>query len=167
MEKKSSKTADLTEVKKQLESIAGQKIDIPEHLIKFFRWPSGAHDFTDGTVLWRSIIFPGHSCVASTLLDGSGVTASGANGQVTFLLSTFICLPLVRSLAEPVNIVATARSTSPFFVTMTHTMVVDPNDAQSFNDVQFTAFVWDANGKPAPGIPLDWRCRVVSNQIIL
>jgi hypothetical protein len=167
MDKKSAKTADPAEVKKQLEAIAGQKIDISDDQIAIIRWPVGAHNYEDGTVLWRSIIFPGQNCIASSLLDGSGVSTTGTNGEVTFLLSNFICLPLVRSLSEPVNVLATARTASPFFVTTTHTMVPDPNSPQSFNDVQITVYAWDANGKPAPGVSFDWRCRVVSNPIIL
>jgi len=30
-----------------------------------------------------------------------------------------------------------------------------------------TIFAWDANGAPASNVTFDWRCRVVSNQIIL
>ena len=167
MVKKSEKTPSAADVKKQLEAIAGKKLDVTEEQLRFLRWPVGAHDFTDGTVLWKSFIIVGQSCVPSTLLDASGVSFSGANGQVTFLLSSFICLPLVRSLAEPVNLLATARSDSPFFVTLTHKMVPDPNSPQSFNDVEITAYVWDANGAPAPGVAFDWRCRVVSNQVIV
>jgi hypothetical protein len=166
MEKKPAKAVDPAEVKKQLEALAGQKIDIPEDQIAIFRWPVGAHDYVDGTVLWRSIIFPGQNCIASTLLDGSGVTATGANGQVTFLLSSFICLPLVRSLAEPVNVLATPRTTTPVFVTATHILVLDPNNPHSYNDVQITVYSWDTNVALAPGVPFDWRCRLVSNQII-
>jgi len=153
-------------VKKQLEALADRKLDVTEAQIKFLRWPVGAHDFTDGTVLWKGV-FGGQSCVPSTLLDGSGVSSSGANGQAKFLLSSFICLPQVRSLAEPVNLLATARSARPFFVTLTHRMVPDPNGPGSFNDVEITAYVWDASGAPAPGVDFDWRCRVISYPIIL
>lgn len=166
VQKKSEKRPSAAGVKKQLEAIAEKKLDVTEEQVKFLRWPVGAHDVTDGTVLWKGL-FHGQTCVPSPLLDGSGVSSSGASGQVTFLLSSFVCLPLVRSLAEPVNLLATARSANPFFVTLTHKMVADPNSPQSFNDVEITAYVWDANGAPAPGVAFDWRCRVVSYPIIL
>jgi hypothetical protein len=166
MDKKPEKKADLAEVKKQLEAIAGKKIDIVDDQIFLFRWPVGAHDYADGTVLWRSFITPGQTCIASSLLDGSGTAVSGANGQVTFLLSSYICLPQVRSLAEPVNLLGTPRSNGAFSVTLTHTMVTDPSNPQSYNDVQITGYIWDANGAPASGIAFDWRCRVISNPII-
>lgn len=167
MAKTSEKNADLENAKNQLEAIAGQKLDItPEQIISLLR-PVGAHDYTDGTVLWKRIIFPGQSCVSSSLLDGSGSTATGANGSITFLLSSFICLPQIRSLAAPVNVQATVRSEGAFFLTMTYSLVPDPNVPQSFNDLQITVRTWDANGAAAPGVPFDWRCRLVSNPIIL
>lgn len=166
MEKKSDKQVNLQNVKKQLEAIAGEKIDITPDQIISLRHPVGAHDYTDGTVLWKSIIFPGQSCVASTLLDGSGSTTTGSSGSITFLLSSFICLPLVRSLAAPVNVQATVRSASPFFLTMTYSLVPDPSLPSSNNDLQITVNSWDATGAPAPNVLFDWRCRLVSNQII-
>lgn len=165
MEKKSEKKPDLNNVKKQLESLAGEKIDIAPDQIISLRHPVGAHDYTDGTVLWKSIILPGQSCIAATLLDGSGSTATDATGSITFLLSSFICLPQVRSLAAPVNVQATVRSTSPFFLTLTYSLVPDPSLPTSNNDLKITVNTWDANGAPAPFIPFDWRCRLVSNQI--
>jgi hypothetical protein len=47
-----------------------------------------------------------------------------------------------------------------------HELVRNP-DSPIFNDLQITAFTWKPNGEPAPNIPFDWRCRVVSNIIIL
>jgi hypothetical protein len=154
------KNPNPTEVKKQLEAIAGQEIDAaPEQIISLW-FPVGAHDYNSGTVLWRSAILPGRNCVSSSLLDASGASSTGAAGNRVFLLSDFICLPQVRSLAEPINVVATARSTAPFYVTVTHTLV---NNA---TDVQITVFAWDAKGNPAPNVTFDWRCRLVSNPII-
>jgi hypothetical protein len=105
------------------------------------------------------ILPPRKLCTASPLLDASGATTTGAAGNVTFLLSNVICLPPARSLAEPINLLATAHSTTPFYVTTTHTLV-------SGTDVQITLFAWDAKGNPAPNVTVHWRCRVVSNQII-
>jgi hypothetical protein len=64
-------------------------------------------------------------------------------------------------------VVATARSSNPFFVTATLTLVKDPNTASSNHDVQITLYAWDAAGNPAPSVSIDWRCRVVSLPIIL
>jgi hypothetical protein len=161
------------EVKKQLEAIAGHAIDIdPELLIKTFWYPIGAVDYTDwqngnGSVKWQGIAFPFKRCEPAILLDASGALSTGADGKRVFLLSEVVCLPQQRLLAEPINVVATARSSSPFFVTTTHLLVQDdPNDPYS-TDVQITVFAWDANGAAAPNVTFDWRCRVVSNQIIL
>jgi hypothetical protein len=167
MDKKSEKKTDLQNVKKQIEAAAGHEIDIAPEQIISLRWPVGAHDYTDGTVLWRSIIILGQSCVSSTLLDASASSSTGSTGTVTFLLSSAICLPLVRSLAAPINLQATVRATAPSFLTMTYSLVPDPNSPQSYNDLQITVDTWDANGNPAPNVVFDWRCRLVSNQIIL
>ena len=167
MEKKSDKKTDLQNVKKQLEAAAGHEIDLSPEQIISLRSPVGAHDYTDGTVLWRSIFFPGQSCVSSTLLDASGSSATGGNGSVTFLLSSAICLPLVRSLAAPVNLEATVRAATPFFLTMTYSLVPDPNSPNSYNDLQITVYIWDHNGNATSYIPFDWRCRLVSNPIIV
>lgn len=131
------------------------------------RWPVGAHDYTDGTVLWRSIIILGNSCVSSTLLDASASSTTGTSGSVNFLLSSAICLPLVRSLAAPINLQATVRATTPSFLTVSYALVPDPNSTNSYNDLQITVYTWDANGNPASNVTFDWRCRLVSNQIIL
>jgi hypothetical protein len=167
MEKKSEKRADPQNVKKQLEAVAGKELDLSPEQIISLRHPVGAIDSSDGTVLWKSIIIVNQSCNPSALLDASGATFTGSNGSVTFLLSNFVCLPLVRSLAEPVNVQATVRSTSPFFLTMTHTLVTDPTNPSNKNDVQITVNTWDATGNPAANVSFDWRCRLVSNQIFL
>jgi hypothetical protein len=155
-----AKTPDPAEVKKRLEALAGQELDItPEQAISL-AFPIGAHDITDGVVASRLIILPPRKiCTPSPLLDASGATFTGAAGNVTFLLSNVICLPPVRSLAEPINLLATAHSTTPFYVTTTHTLV-------GGTDVQITLFAWDSKGNPAPNVQVHWRCRVVSNQII-
>ncbi|HEX6508511.1 MAG TPA: hypothetical protein VF221_12855 [Chloroflexota bacterium] len=161
MENQSERTVNPEDVKKQLEAIVGHEIDISaEQLIRFWV-PISTQDYADGTALWRSIIFPRESCNAATLLDVSGVSSTGADGKRVFLLSDFACLPLVRSLAEPINLLATPRSTNPFFVTTTHALVPDATD------VQMTVFAWSPTGAAAPNVTFDWRCRVVSNPIIV
>ena len=156
------------EAKKQLEAIAGTGIETEQ--LHGFRFPVGAFDYTTGSSSWRSIIVfpqPSLTCSDANLLDASGLATTGANGQAVFLLSNFVCLPLVRAFAAPISILATARSSTPFFVTATLTLVPDPNNAASNNDVEITLYAWDANGKPAPSVSIDWRCRVVSLPIIL
>ena len=158
-----AESPDPAEVKKQLEAIAGRTIEISPEQIKLFSFPVGAHDVTDGTVEWENI-FGFKSCIASSLLDASGAVTTGTAGNVTFLLSNVICLPQVRSLAEPVHLVATAQNPTnptPFYVTTTHAIVAGGTD------VQVTVFAWDAKGNPAPSVLVHWRCRVVSNPIIL
>ena len=153
------KTPDPAEVKKQLETIAGQELDItPEQAISL-TFPLGAHDTTNGIVASRVIFPPTKICTPSPLLDASGAAFTGAAGNVTFLLSNVICLPPVRSLAEPINLLATAHSNTPFYVTTTHALV-------GATDVQITLFAWDPKGNPAPNVSVHWRCRVVSHQII-
>ncbi|HKD69470.1 MAG TPA: hypothetical protein VKB84_21705 [Candidatus Binataceae bacterium] len=168
---KKSDRSNAEELKKQLEAAAGHPIDIDaEQLIKIFMFPVGALDYTpqdgNGSVKWRGLIIPITSCNPATLLDASGSLSTGADGQRTFLLSQEVCLPLQRSLAEPVNVVATARSTTPFFVTTTHSLVQDDPANPLSSDVQITVFTWNASGAPAPNVTFDWRCRAVSNTII-
>ena len=168
MSKQSEKKPSADEAKKQLEAIAGTGIEAEQ--LKSFRFAVGAFDYTSGSSSWRTgIVFPrpGLSCSDANLLDASGLATTGANGQVTFLLSRFVCLPPFHAFAAPLNIVATARSNNPFFVTSTLTLVQDPNNPASDNDVQITLYAWNANGSPAASVPIDWRCRVVSLPIIL
>ncbi len=168
MSNKSDKKPATAEVKKQLETLAGGAIESEQLLA--FRFPVGAFDYTSGSSAWRNLIIfpqPSLTCNDANLLDASGLATTGANGQVTFLLSNFVCLPLVRAFAAPISVLATARSASPFFVTTTCTLVPDPNNPASNNDLQITLYAWDANGAPAPSVSVDWRCRLVSLPIIL
>jgi hypothetical protein len=164
MDKKSDKNPDVQAIRKHLEEATGQKLDIPDDLIRQFRYPVGAHNYSDGDVLWRSIFFPGKSCVDSSLLDASGSSTTGSNGSVVVPLSSVLCE--IPTLAAPVNVQATVRGTAPAFLTMTYALVPNPNFPTSFNDVNITVYTWDANGKPAPNVVFDWRCRVVSIPII-
>ena len=163
MKKKSDETAQAVNVKKQLEALVGRDSEVSaEQLIKLKLWfPAGASSYEDGSVTWKSILFPGKRCNSATLLDASGVSFTGADGTRVFLLSDFVCFPQVNSLAEPINVVATPRSESPFFLTLTHALI------NADSDVQISVFTWDAGGAAAPNVAFDWRCRVVSNQIVL
>lgn len=68
-------------------------------------------------------------------------------------------------LHEPINLLATARSANPVFVTATHALV-NPTDIRR-SDVEITIHSWDSNGAAAPNVSFHWRCRVYSVSIIL
>jgi hypothetical protein len=156
-----AKSPNPADVKKQLEAIAGHEIDLgPEQLINLW-YPAGAYDYTNGSSVLKSFLLPGKQCNSATLLDVSGFSSTTAAGNRVFLLSDFVCLPPVRSFAEQINVIATASSATPIFVTTTHALI---NNA---TDVQITIFAWDANGVAAPNVGFNWRCRLVSNQIIV
>ena len=61
------------------------------------------------------------------------------------------------SNGEPVNVLATARSVNPVFVTNTHSLISPSIPI----DIDITFFVWDDKGKGAPNVSFDWRCRAV------
>lgn len=169
MEDEAGTAAKLTELRQHLENISGRQIDASdEQLLQlFFRVSLSSYE--DGTIMSRSIIFPGRSCTqASTLpasfLDVSSSASTDTTGRRTFLLTDFIC-STVNSFAAPVTLLVTPNTGTPCYATMTHKLIPDPN-APSFNDLQFTVFTWSANGRPAPNISFDWRCRLLSFQII-
>jgi hypothetical protein len=164
MEKKSDKKPDVQNLKKQLEAATGRHIDVPSSDLYFLRYPVGAHNYSDAEVLWRSIFIPGKSCGDANLLDASASGSTGADGTVTFLLSSDLCEGVY--LAAPVNLQATVRGTTPSFLTMTYSLVAEPNYPQTYTDLSITVYTWDANGKPAPNVEFDWRCRVVSIPVI-
>jgi len=163
MEKKTEKQPDVQALRKQLEAASGKKLDISDDIIIQLRFPVSAYTFSDGEVLWKSIFFPGKNCVESTLFDIGGSTSTDANGSVTFLLSNSYCEALY--LSAPVNLEATVRGTSPAFLTMTTTLISQQANSP-YTDLSITVYSWDANGKPAPGVEFDWRCRLPSTPII-
>ena len=157
---------DDDELKRQLEKLAGRDIDLTSEALRVSLFHvTSTYNFESGNVASQSIFLPGIRCRQTNLLDAGGVVGTGSDGKRTFLLSEFVCLPQDRLLAEPVNIVATARTDKPVFVTTQHTLV-DPTDFRRSN-VQITIFSWTAAGDPAPNVAVDWRCRVVSEIIIL
>lgn len=150
----------LAELKKQLESIAGKKIDImEEQLIKLF-FNVASFSGQDGNVTTTSIILPSKNCYNTGLLDVSGYSFTGADGKRIFLLSEFICTDAVPLYLEPANVVVTPNATSPCYATMSRRLTPNPNAPGIFSDVQITVFTWDPSGAPAPNIGFDWRCRV-------
>ncbi len=153
--RKSEKAANPPNIKKQLETLTGHKIDVSaEELPKVLIYPICAYDAPKGWVAWRFISLPFKSCRDDlTLLDASGVSSTQANGTRVFLLSDFVCFPPYHFIFEPINVLATARSTAPFFLTTTHALI------NNGTDLQITVFAWDARGAAAPNVTFDWRCR--------
>jgi hypothetical protein len=158
--------ATLTELKAQLEKATGKEIDANAEQLAFFSFPVGSAFYEENSqVTSRRIIFPGKFCTSPVkLLDASGRTSTGADGKRVFLLSDFICSD-INSFSEPVFLLATPKTASACYVTLTHELIKNPNNP-TFNDVQITAFTWKPNGEANPNIAFDWRCRVVSNLII-
>jgi len=165
--------AKLAEVKKDLDEIAGRKTDMSAEQLLAFAYPIASSTYlsnpqlnieNDAWVTSERIIFPVPFCTNSSILDTSGVTETGTDGKIVFLLHNFLCGRL-GSFAEPVNLLATPQGASANYVTMTHEALA--NTALSlFTDVQITAFSWNPDGTVAPNVRFYWRCRVVANVII-
>jgi hypothetical protein len=161
------------ELKKQLEKIAGRKIDLSEEQLRTFIWPLASSTYVidqgeliDTWVTWERIIFPQPTCTDAALLDTSGVSETGDDGTLVFRLRNYLCgRDSIASFVEPVNLVATPQSTSPCYVTMTHELITTP-PATWFTDVEITASSWSPNGKAAPNVRFYWRCRVPAYPII-
>ena len=176
----SNKTA--ADLKAALEAFAGHEIEAStqqvEQQIRSFVVPFSTYSFTPpgsvgvpgdniGQVVSRNLIIVAHStCVTSELLDVSGVSVIPNTGNVTVLITNFICPnENSRFYSEPVNIVATAVTASPIFLTVTHSLVITPPNTSATN-VQINIFAWNANGAPAPNVTVNWRCRVPTLTII-
>ncbi len=177
MTSSTEETARADDLKALLEAIAGHEIDasteqLKEQLIKLVV-PVGSYAFTGsgdtvGHITSKNlVIFRPPICTTDRLLDVSGVSTTSAAGNRSFLVGDFIC-PEEGTLFydEPINVVATPRSASPFFLTMTYSLVFPPN-SQFATNLQITVFAWDANGAAAPDVQFDWRCRVRSTVVIL
>lgn len=162
---------DSKELKRKLEDVTGHRFDLSPDSLTFSLWYSiGAYDYGGGSSVWRSFLQQIRPptlkrCQDNTLLDASGVVVTDNDGKRTFLLSEFVCLPKARILAMPVNVLATPQSEKPVFAT-TAFRLVDPGDFTR-SDVEITLLSWESSGDPAPQIVLHWRCRVVSQNIIL
>jgi hypothetical protein len=149
---------DPEDVKKKLEDIAGRELVVAPEQLNNLRFPVSVYDYADGRVVWHYLFLtPGKRCeYAWRLLDVSGASYSGADGKRVVKLSDVACLgSFAGQLAEPVNVLATARSANPIFVTNTHSLI-----SPSYpNDIEITFFVWDDKGHAAPNVSFDWRCR--------
>lgn len=160
--------AKLKQLKKQLDDLAGKNLDVSAEQLIHFIFPIASQSIDDpGTVTFQRIFFPfpGKSCSQMRLLDVAGNSSTGDDGKRVFLLSDFLC-STNNAFAAPVSLVATPRSASPCYATTTLTLVPNPALPTSFSDVQITVFAWNPNGSPAPGVSIDWRCRLPSFEII-
>jgi hypothetical protein len=140
-------------------AILGKNPIDPTGGVIVLRETTGHYSFSEGSTTSREIGTTGVStkaCGAADLLDVCGVAATGSDGTVEFLLSDFFCADI--GIRPRVNFLATPLSSAPVFVTVQRT----PLD----RDVRIKVFSWSADGKPAPGIAFDWRCRVPTEPII-
>jgi hypothetical protein len=126
---------------------AAVKINLHRELVAAFTETNGSITQADTLIVAPNICFSGK------LLDVGGHATTASNGQSLFRLSHFIC-PTGMFFHVPINIVATAFSSTPCFLTVTHTIL------NHGADVEITVFAWDANGAPVPDILFDWRCLV-------
>lgn len=157
-----------SELKKRTEEVFGE--ELARDALERIKWsfPIAAYNYiTDSAyVTSRNVLLPGKFCNPHPLFDIDGVAASGSDGKRVFRLSEFVCFPSWQEVQaitfdHPINVVATPLSSEPFFVTVRHALLPDSKD------VEITVFAWDANGKAAPNIAFDWRCRVPYWEIIL
>ena len=154
--------ANKTESKKEhIEGILGEKVgEEALALIQLFQDVAISTE-TPSRITQRHLIvaFP-NRCFDSSSLDVSGFSATGANGQVVFKLSSFLC-PAAGGFSLPINVLATPISQRPFFLTVMHQLI------NNNTDVEITVFSWDANGAPAANVAFNWRCRVEHPPVIL
>jgi hypothetical protein len=158
------------DIRRQLEAATGRPIDVSHEQLLRLTFPVGTYAYfgTDENAnsTWASIFFPRKYCNPATLLDVCGASFTGADGKRVFLLSQVVCSLSGNTLSEPVTVVATPLSQTPFLVTMTYALVPNPQDPQFDTDLQITVFAWDTSGAPAPNVSFHWRCRIVASPII-
>ena len=156
-----SRSEDL--LKKQLEDFAGREIGLEADQLKWLEYPVGASHYTaDGYVASRMLFSGQKRCRKATLLDVDGASYTGPDGKRILRLSDYACFPglFLRGFREPVNLLATARGTQPFFVTTTHSLVETDLGYGNILDTEITVCGWDTKGKSAPDVPFHWRCRL-------
>src|SRR5215471_3800806 len=145
-EKDMAKSHKPTEAKKQSEIIADQEIEITPDLLNLASFPTGTHVLGDGVVAARTIALGSKICSQHRLLDASGASRTSTTGNVTFHLAQILCIgQLHPPLVEPINLSATAESSTACYATVTYTLI------NQGADVQITLFAWDSTGRPASG----------------
>ena len=154
------------DIKKDLDAVLAKEFTDEElkNLRLFFKIASW-NRIEEAMVTQSSPIIPSKSCQSEKLLEVSGIAATGSNGTVQLRLSRFICFD-PASFDTPINVVATPLTSGPCYLTLNHSLVINPDTGFGI-DVEIDVFTWNAKGAPAPGIPFDWRCRVVFYDLIL
>jgi hypothetical protein len=152
------------DVKAHFEAILGWEIADDLDATIAIRETLGAYARESGPRVARDIGTTGASTKGCTgeggMLDISGIAVTKADGTATFRLSDYHCVDLI-AVEQPLNLVATARTGAPVFVTAQHSVSSDRRD------VEITLMAWNARGEPVPGVAVDWRCRLPFQPIIL
>jgi hypothetical protein len=154
----------LAELKRQLGELTSEQLPLTDQQIINLIHPVSAQTLTKGSVIFSGIIQQQKFCRDFDLLDATGQVVTAGNGRVTFLLSAFICSAL--NYVPPANLVATPFSARPVYVTTQYKLVPNPAFPGVFKDLEITLLAWSPTGSPAPDVVIDWRCRMVSVDII-
>jgi hypothetical protein len=147
------------DIRSALDELLGEELTADQlQNIQLFLKVATWNRIEEGRVTKTSPLIAGKFCESQKLLEVSGVAATRANGKVRFRLKEFICLDLL-TFDYPINVVATPLASRPVFLTVKHSLVMNPANTLG-EDVAIEVFTWDANGAPAPQISFNWRCRV-------
>jgi hypothetical protein len=160
--------AKRAELKAALEDIAGRKLDMTDEQLLSGLWPITSstylakHDVDDDAwITSERIVNPQPTSTDSALLDTSGLSVTGDNGQIVFRLNILKGYDRhgFNTYNEPVNLLATPQGTRPFFMTMSHTFIYDAIFHVNA-DVEIKACSWNPDGTAAANVHFYWRCRV-------
>jgi hypothetical protein len=174
MDPDAQEMAKRAQLKAALEEIAGRRLNVTDEQLLSGFWPIasstylGKHDVDDDAwITSERIVFPQPISTDSALLDTSGLSVTGGNGEIVFRLNNLVDFQrhAFNTYNEPVNLVATAHGTTPFFMTMNHRFLHD--DIFHVNgDVEITACSWNPDGTPAANVHFYWRCRVPTTETL-
>jgi len=174
MDPDDQETAKRAELKARFEEIAGRKLDMTDEQLLSGIWSIASstylakHDDDDDAWITNERIISGQTtCADGKLLDTSGLSVTGSNGQIVFRLNNLTCILRhgFNDYHEPVNLLATAQGTSPFFMTVNHKLIWD-DTYQIYTDVEITVCSWNPNGTAAANVHFYWRCRVPTDTVI-
>jgi hypothetical protein len=175
MDSDAQETAKRTELNKRLEEIVGRKLDMTdEQLLAALRPIASStylakHDEDDDAwITSERFISPQPIAANGRLLDTSGLSVTGSNGQLVFRLRNFLgARDEIAQFFEPINLLAMPQGTSPFFMTMNHKFIQDPDPMiPYYTDVEIMASTWNPDGTAAANVRFYWRCRVAADTII-
>jgi hypothetical protein len=168
MDADAQEAAKRAELKTALEGIAGRKLDMTNEQLLSGLWPItsstylGKHDPDDDAwIASERIVNPQPTSTDSALLDTSGLSVTGDNGQIVFRLNNLTgwLRHGFNTYNEPVNLLATPQGTRPFLMTMSHKFIYDVIFHLN-EDVEITACSWNPDGTAAANVHFYWRCRV-------